>query len=669
MNAIDLDRLKTPLDVLQKTFGFPIFRDGQQEAIEAVLDGQDVLAVMPTGSGKSVCFQIPALLLPGVTLVISPLIALMKDQVDALSAIGVPATFLNSTLDISETERRIYQIRKGEFKLLYVAPERFRVATFRQLIQSVEVSLLAVDEAHCVSQWGHDFRPSYLQIKNIREQVGNPNLIALTATATPQVQQDIAEQLKLTNPRVLVKGFDRKNLKFFAVELKKDEQKKRELMRITEAVKGPGIVYVATQKTVAEITIYLNDNQVLAVGYHGGMDKHERDQAQNQWLNESTRVIVATNAFGMGIDKPNVRFVLHYNIPGSLEAYYQEAGRAGRDSKTSYCVLLYNYHDRKIQEYLIENSFPPEPILQEVYEFLFALNRKQILLTYREIAAATDANDMQVGSAVKLFEKYKILARMKKREMRFSAKILQESSAVSERLKRAPLQYKLFTYLKSEPFGNFVLEETLKKLAFTPEQFNNTMRQLMQKGLIAYEPPFRGRGIEMIAPYKKWEKLSLDFESYHKRKQQQFDHLERMEKYILDSKCRRAYLLHYFGERYAKSNCASCDVCLDWKSPEQKKSAEVDSDDLRTVLECVQELDGIFGVTTIASILKGANDARFKNWGTEDNYYFGVFARKAKKKIIALLYVAIEKDLLKRSKGQYPKLQLTSAGHKYLSTH
>jgi len=667
LSIIEPNSFTTPLDVLQKAFGFSDFREGQQEAIESVINGLDVLAVMPTGSGKSVCFQVPAMLLPGVTLVISPLIALMKDQVDALTTLGLPATFLNSSLDISETERRIYHVRNGKYKLLYVAPERFRVASFRQLVQAVDVSLLAVDEAHCVSQWGHDFRPSYLQIKNIREQVGNPNLIALTATATPQVQQDIADQLQLQNPQILVKGFDRKNLKFFAVELKKDEQKKRELLRITEAVKGTGIVYVATQKAVAEISTYLNDNKVQAVGYHGGMDKQERDRAQNQWLSGTIRVIVATNAFGMGIDKPNVRFVLHYNIPGSVEAYYQEAGRAGRDGKISYCVLLYNYRDRMIQEYLIENTFPPEHILEDIYEFLFSLNRKQILLTYREIAAATESNDMQVGSAIKLFEKYQILSRMKKRKLRFSAQIIQSSGDVVNRLKRAPLQYKLYTYLKSESFGNFVLEEMLKTLDLSSDQFNNSMRQLMQKKLISYEPPFRGRGIEILAAYKKWNKLGIDFESYHKRKQQQFDHLDRMEKYILDNRCRRAYLLNYFGERYAESNCGSCDVCLEWKSPELNKSTvKVDKDDLHTLLQCVQELDGIFGITTIASILKGANDERFDKWGIEDNYYYGVFARKAKKKIIALIYVAIEKDLLKRSKGKYPKLQLSTSGLNYL---
>ncbi len=658
----------TPLDILQTYFGYDTFRPGQQEAIEAVLNKQDTVAIMPTGSGKSLCYQIPSMLLPGLTLVISPLIALMKDQVDSLTRLGIPATFLNSTLSPAQTEKRLTELRNSEYKLLYVAPERFRVASFHSLIRQKEISLLAIDEAHCISQWGHDFRPSYLKIKEIREQAGNPTLIALTATATPRVRQDIMDQLGLKNPVLLVKGFDRPNLKFFAVEFEKDKQKKNELVRMIRAVKGSGIVYVATQKAVAEIQKLLEDEGIATAGYHGGMDKHQREDTQNRWLDGCAEVIVATNAFGMGIDKPDVRFVIHYNIPGSVEAYYQEAGRAGRDGKTAYCILFFTYRDHMIQEYLIENSFPPEHILNNIYEYLFSLNKNQILLTYREIARATDCNEMQVGAAIKLFERYHILKRMQKSELTFSFELLKEAKKGLREVQRAPLQSQVFKWLTGQTARQQTLKRALTELQISLEQFNNAMRQLVQRGLIAYEPPFRGRGVELTSKYVPWSKIPIDFKIYEKQKQQQFDRLEEIEAYVEKRICRRKYLLNYFGEPFHKENCGACDVCLNWKSPElgRKQSSKKahTTDQIKNLIDTLVEFDGVFGVTTLAKILKGVDDPRFESWGIPARSAFGSFMEMSEKAIIRLIYAAVKEGYLERSKEKFPKIRLTEKGFK-----
>lgn len=660
-----------PLDaqqVLQKYFRLSHFRPGQMEAISSVLRARDTLAVMPTGGGKSLCYQIPAFLLPGVTIVISPLIALMKDQVDALQKLGLPATFLNSTLSQSEAEQRIYATRQGQYKLLYIAPERFRAASFMKLIHTIQVSLLAVDEAHCVSQWGHDFRPSYLKIAAIRKEIGNPPLMALTATATRRVQQDIINQLQMNECEILVKGFDRENLVFFAVELQKDVQKKREVVRIVESVKGSAIVYVATQKAVEEVRDLLAEAGIESCGYHGGMDKATREESQNRWLAGSAPVIVATNAFGMGIDKQDVRLVLHYNLPASVEAYYQEAGRAGRDGRRSFCVLLFNYRDRMIQEFLIENSFPPQEVLRAIYEFLFSLNRKQILMTYQEIATAANCTTMQVSSAVKLFEQVEILKRMRKTDADFRFTLLKSHDKVESEVKRARQLRLLYGWLRDHQLDMPTQQEALDALDMSVEQFNYAMSGLVQRGIVDYEPPFRGRGIELTSTYQRWNRVPIDFTALKKRQQQQLDRLQEIEDYLTGDTCRRRYLLAYFGEEYHKSNCNACDVCLNWKSPELKNKHKRGNKMLAGILEAVFDLDGVFGVKTIAGLLKGLDDERFEQRGLDMKPYYATLVHKSEKEIMAAIFQAIKKGYLKRSDGRYPVLEITEKGISRLQT-
>ncbi len=342
------------LEVLKKYFGYSEFRDGQQTLIDAVLSGSDAFGIMPTGAGKSVCYQVPAMMLPGITIVISPLISLMQDQVNALRECGIPSAFLNGSMTAQKMSETAEKIIKGSVKLVYVAPERLDTPFFISLCSKIKISLVAVDEAHCVSQWGQDFRPSYLKIKDfIKNLPERPTLCAFTATATPRVRSDIEKLIGLENPEILVTSFDRKNLYFEAV---KPKDKRIALKRYLDLYTGKsGIVYCSSRKCVEELYDCLSAEKYSVTKYHAGMPPEERRINQELFSFDKKEIIIATNAFGMGIDKSNVGFVIHYNMPGDLESYYQVAGRAGRDGKNADCILFFSGDDIRVQKYFINN--------------------------------------------------------------------------------------------------------------------------------------------------------------------------------------------------------------------------------------------------------------------------------------------------------------------------
>ncbi len=347
--------------LLQRIFGYPTFRPGQEALIDGVLSGQDVFGIMPTGGGKSMCYQLPGLMLPGITLVISPLISLMRDQVMAMKAAGVPAAYINSTLNGAQVQAVYRNLLAGRYKIVYVAPERLDYPGFGNVAAQLPISFVAVDEAHCISQWGQDFRPSYLRIVNfIAELPRRPVVGAFTATATKQVQEDVERILQLRNPVRAVTGFDRPNLYFEVIH---PEQKDRELNRLLTKHRGKsGIIYCATRKKVETVCSSLQELGYQATRYHAGLEESERTSNQEDFLYDRKTIMVATNAFGMGIDKSNVSFVIHYNMPKSIEAYYQEAGRAGRDGSQAECVLLFNSSDVNTARFLIKNGSENEEL-------------------------------------------------------------------------------------------------------------------------------------------------------------------------------------------------------------------------------------------------------------------------------------------------------------------
>ena len=567
--------MPTPLrararEALRTNFGYDDFRAGQADAVDAVLSGRDTLVVLPTGGGKSVCYQIPALLLPRLTVVVSPLISLMKDQVDALTSRRLPAAFINSTLSGNEVADRMARAQAGQIKLLYVAPERFDSGGAAERLKNIGVSLLAVDEAHCISEWGHDFRPSYRRIADVRARLGNPPTIALTATATPDVRRDIAKQLKLDNPVTIVTGFDRRNLSYRVIPTRNEQSKDEALVEAMRRTEGLGVVYASTRKAVERIAGVLQRARIPAAAYHAGLDDEHRHEVQDAFMQDRVRAIVATNAFGMGVDKATVRVVVHHAMPGTLEAYYQEAGRAGRDGQPSECVLLHSFPDRFTHEFFIRSAHPERALVEKVYATLARAadptGLTQLSASQLVPLVGDKAGDRAIESAMRVLA----LGGALRNEPESSGRVFVRLLATPERIKRelpddTGMERELLRALW-RAVGGRIQGGAAIDLDGLPPGFGGSMgatpvlERLQARQFLLWERT--GGGTRLADPRAPLAHFAIDWALIDRRRAADMKKLDAVQQYAYTRGCRRGFVLRYFGDPAARATCEGCDNCL-----------------------------------------------------------------------------------------------------------
>ena len=631
--------LADALTSLREHFGFDDFREGQREVIGAILQGKDAVVVMPTGSGKSLCYQLPAMMLEGATIVVSPLIALMKDQVDALHTRGLPATFINSSIAEREQWARIDALRHRQFKLVYIAPERFRSSRFLETLQSINVSLFAIDEAHCISTWGHDFRPDYLRLKNVIQSLDRVQTLALTATATPYVRSDIIQQLGLSKPETFVTGFDRPNLTINVLHTEKERQKVASIKRLAKTHDGSGIVYASTRKAVEQVARELQEQGLSVATYHAGISDALRIRAQEDFMTGRKQMIVATNAFGMGIDKADIRFVAHYQMPGSIEAYYQEIGRAGRDGLPSSCVLLFNYADKNTHDFFIEGSYPSASLVQDVYNALVSTGLNRIELSTSEIGKrAGIRNEMAVQSSLYLLER-------------------------AGHIKRGA------------PFEN---RESLLKSSVTGKAQASARRGPRSLLLLDNVPSTQLR----INPSDVTRRAELE-----RRK------LREMIEFCYTEYCYRAHILDYFGDRHHAHRCGTCGNCTpraarnladsETLSESRISSVRHKNRDLgvevspriltedetlrvRKILACATRMRGRFGKNLLASTLRGSAAKNVIQAQLNELSTYGLLKDMRQDDILLYLDALVSAECLLVRAGEYPTISITELGERVM---
>lgn len=601
--------MQTIQEILQNTFLLDSFREWQEEIIESIVQKNDTLVFMPTGWWKSLTYQLPWVFLDWIAIIISPLISLMKDQVDKLNDLWIRTELINSTISYAEINNILNEISSwNRIKFIYIAPERLNSEIFIKVIKNVKISLLAIDEAHCISQWWHDFRPSYMKInKFIKDLKINQNdfpIVALTATATKKVREDIIDRIWLKNYNIFTKWFDRKNIIIIVREISKREEKLEKLMEIINKTPWSWIIYCSSRKTTKEVYDFLFDNWISVWMYTWEMNSESRSEVQNNFMNSSLKVIVATNAFWMWIDKKDIRFVIHYNLPWSIENYYQEVWRAWRDWKTSYWVVLASYWDTKIQEFFIENSYPSKQEILDFYDYLYSdfkiweWSSEVILKTYSVMAKESWVwNDMKVWSILKVLEKYNII----------------------------------------------------KRWADSQEIESN----------------FRWRWIAIIQEKRKYSDISIDWKHQELLENESYYKLEQIKKLLFYPSCRKRFILDYFWDeedlKNLSENCGACDYCIDKKkfaSWEKQKIVQLSVFEI--ILDVVKDFDKRFWSTTISLFLAWSKDKKLLDWWLDKKENYGILYEYNQELINSLIEVLTKYEFIEKTSWQYPVIWLTS---------
>jgi ATP-dependent DNA helicase RecQ len=590
--------MKTPLEVLKKYWSYDEFRPLQEEIINAVLEKRDTLALLPTGGGKSICFQVPALMMDGICVVVSPLIALMKDQTENLQSRGIKALAVHSGMTYREIDSALDNAVFGNYKFLYISPERLKTDIFKARASKMNISFIVVDEAHCISQWGYDFRPEYLLIKSITEITGPLTFLALTATATPQVASDIMDKLSFSTPNIIKGGYERDNLSYV---VRQSEDKSGELLKIVKSVKGSGIVYVRERKRTVEISDFLKSQGFSADAYHAGLSAKLRALRQDDWRRGDTDIIVSTNAFGMGIDKGNVRFVCHFDMPESVEAYFQEAGRAGRDGLKSYAVMLWNSNDVKRLRQIVSVTFPELDYIKDIYQKIYKFfgysfgggKGDAVRFSLTDFCTKYKLHASSAYYAIKYLEGEGYLKLTE--ELDNPSRIMftvNRDELYSVQLKNESLDSFIKSLLRIYEglFGGYISidEEYIARITRNSKAAIVAMLiRLSNMGVISFIPGAKSPLMVFLEERLEEKGLYISEKRYLERKSSFISRTESVISYAKEQKlCRSRYLLEYFGQSESY-NCGNCDVCISAKRV--GNSADYEQEIERRLLEILIE--------------------------------------------------------------------------------
>ncbi len=678
MNKTEYSREQTLL-LLKRHFGYSTLRPGQEDVIKSITEGLDTIVIMPTGGGKSMCYQLPALLRSGLALVISPLIALMKDQVDALTRADIAATFINSSLSFREIQLRLQQARLGAYRLIYLAPERLASPQFIERLQQLPISFLAVDEAHCISEWGHDFRTSYLRIPAFNDALGRLPVIALTATATAEVQNDIIKHLALRRPQKFVFGFDRPNLRYL---VESGVNKSLRVAEICAASRGSNIVYCGSRKKVDEMAETLIKNGQVAAAYHAGLPDRQRRSVQEDFLSGAQSTIVATNAFGMGVDKANVRNVIHCDLPLTLEAYYQESGRAGRDGLPSDSLLLYERQDRKLPEFFIGCTYPAPETIEKVYTLLYEIHGTRIGARSAAPVALDDAqignrlglHKGLIGGAIAFLERENILRRgFADGRARLQFTTTRERLQEYYRNTRDPVRQRVLVALLrtvgaeslSRP-AEFSVTDVLVKQDVREDELLTAMRAFQYARLLKFEPAGSSAGLSLLLERMPVTQLPADLKGLAERRDRALQKLQTVIRYAETPQCKRNFLLSYFTEPLSDDTCDICSSCTAVTAVPERRSKRRNFL-LQCILSCTAELNNRFGRNVLADVVHGNSTAKVQSFELERAPSFGAGRDFTRAEVLEEIDSALGEGFVAQSAELHPTISLTAMGREQMS--